>query len=77
VRDCLLNQQNDWIDCLCRIAKSAIRAGDFRDNIDPEQFAYDLYSLLLGFHLYSRLLDDFETKKRQETALDQLLANYK
>jgi AcrR family transcriptional regulator len=77
VRDCLLSQQNDWIDCLCRIAKSAIRAGDFREDIDSEQFAYDLYSLLLGFHLYSKLLDDSETKKRQEIALDQLLANYK
>ena len=77
VRDCLLRQQNDWIDCLCRIAKSAIKAGDFREDIDCEQFAFDLYSLLLGFHLYEKLLDDSETRKRHEIALDQLLAHYK
>ena len=76
VRECLLRQQNDWIDCLRRIAQSAIKAGAFRNEIDCEQFAFDLYSLLLGFHLYDKLLDDSETKKRQETALKQLVANY-
>jgi len=76
VRDFLLNQQKDWIDCLRRIAQSAIKVDDFRKDIDCEQFAFDLYSLLLGFYLYDSLLDDSETKKRQATALEQLLANY-
>ncbi len=76
VRECLLAQQNDWIDCLSRIAQSAIKVGDFRSDIDCEQFAFELYSLLLGFHLYDRLLDDSETKKRQEIALERLIANY-
>ena len=77
VRKCLLGQQEDWIACLCRIAESAIKVGDFREGIECEQFAFDLYSLLLGFHLYDKLLDDSETKKRQEIALERLLANYK
>jgi AcrR family transcriptional regulator len=76
VRDYLLSQQRDWIDSLRRMADSAIKVGDFRRGIDCEQFAFDLYSLLLGFHLYERLLDDSETKKRQELALEQLLAKY-
>jgi hypothetical protein len=77
VRECLLGQQEDWIDCLCRIAESAIKVGDFREGIEFKQFAFDLYSLLLGFHLYDKLLDDSETRKRQEIALERLLANYK
>jgi AcrR family transcriptional regulator len=77
VRECLLRQQEDWIDCLCRIAESAIKVGDFREGIECEQFAFDLYSLLLGFHLYDKLLDDSETRKRRDIALDRLLANYK
>ena len=76
VRECLLRQQNDWLDCLRRIAQSAIKVGDFRKDIDSEQFAFDLYSLLLGFHLYDKLLDDSESKKRQELALEQLILNY-
>jgi AcrR family transcriptional regulator len=77
VRDLLLHQQKQWIDCLRRIAQSAIQAGDFRQDIDDDQFAFDLYSLLLGFHLYYKLLDDAETRKRQEIALVRLIDNYK
>jgi len=76
VRDVLLNQQKDWIDCLKRIAQSAVQAGDFRKDIDDDQFAFDLYSLLLGFHLYYNLLDDAEIRKRQETALTRILDSY-
>jgi AcrR family transcriptional regulator len=77
VREYLLRQQNDSIDCLRRVAQLAIKTGEFREDADCEQFAFDLYSLLLGFHLYDKLLDDSETKKRQEQALKQLVANYK
>jgi AcrR family transcriptional regulator len=77
VRDLLLHQQKQWIDCLQRIAQSAVQTGDFRQDIDLEQFAFDLYSLLLGFHLYYKLLDDAETRKHQETALTRLLNSYK
>jgi AcrR family transcriptional regulator len=77
VREALLRQQKDWLDSLKRMAESAIRAGDFRKDIDCDQFAFDLYSLLLGFHLYYKLLNDSETRKHQRIALDQLLDNYK
>ncbi len=77
VRDLLLHQQELWIDSLRRIAKSAIKAGDFREDIDCEQFAFDLYSLLLGFHLYYKLFNKPDTKKRQEIALERLLYNYR
>jgi AcrR family transcriptional regulator len=77
VKEVLLHQQKDWIDCLKRIAESAVNAGEFRKDIDVEQFAFDLYSLLLGFHLYYNLLDDAETQKRQENAFVRLLNSYK
>lgn len=77
VRDTLLRQQEDWIDCLCRIAKSAIRVGDFKNDIDCEQFAFELYSLLLGFHLYHKLLNKPDIKIRQEIALNRLLEGYR
>lgn len=76
VRDFILNQQKQWIDVLCRIAKSAVEAGDFKPDIDCYQFAYDLFSLLLGFHYYERLLQDRQTAERQENALKRLLTTY-
>ena len=77
VRECLLHQQEEWINTLSRMARSSIKAGDFRGDIDCEQFAFDLYSLLLGFHYYHKLLQDSETQKHQNNALDRLLDNYK
>lgn len=77
VRNLLIQQQEQWIDSLRRIAKSAIKAGDFKENIDVDQFAFDLYSMLLGFHYYYKLLDDKKVTQRQEVALDQLLLKYK
>jgi len=76
VRDLLLNQQEEWIDSLKRIAQSAIKTGDFKNDIDLDQFAFDLYSMLMGFYYYHKLLNDSETKQRQETALEGLLAKY-
>jgi AcrR family transcriptional regulator len=77
VREALLKQQEEWNDCLRRIAQSAIKAGDFREDIDCDQFAFDLYSLLLGFHYYYKLFNDKKTKKRQEVAFERLLDNYR
>ena len=77
VRARIRKQQQDWIDSLSRIARSAIRVGDFREDIDCEQFAFEFYSLLLGFHLYHKLLRSSDVGKRQKTALNWLLANYR
>lgn len=77
VRDYLLYQQEQWLDFLKRIARSAIQANDFREDIDCDQFAFDLYSLLLGYNYYYILLNDHASKMRQEQALEQLLNAYR
>lgn len=77
VREALLKQQEEWIDSLSKIAQSAIKAGDFREDIDCGQFAFDLYSLLLGFHYYYKLLNDNKTKQRQQVAFEKLLDTYR
>ena len=77
VQDYLIHQQQQWIDSLRQIAESAIRSGDFRRDIDTDQFAFDLYSLLLGFHYYHRLLKDSQILERQQAALEKLLSNYR
>lgn len=76
VRDFLMRQQEAWIDSLRRIAQSAIRVGHFRQDMDCDQFAFELYSLLLGFHLYDKLLRNGDIRARQLTALDTLIQRY-
>ena len=77
VRTLLIQQQEQWIESLRRIANSAIKVGDFKEGIDVDQFTFELYSLLLGFHYYYKLLDDKKVIQKQEVALDQLLLKYK
>jgi len=76
IRKVLLDQQNGWIESLKKMAASAVKSGDFREDADTEQFAFDLYSLLLGYHYYHRLLNDKESRQKQEIALDRLLDQY-
>jgi AcrR family transcriptional regulator len=76
VRDFLLAQQQSWIESLKMIGRSAIKVHDFRKDIDYDQFAFDLYSLLMGYHYYSILLRTNESKQRLEIALDRLIQSY-
>lgn len=76
VRDFILLQQGAWIDCLKRMAESAIKVGDFREDIDCDQFAFEMYSLLLGYHLYQKLLENDEVLQRQQTALGAIISRY-
>lgn len=77
VHDFIRAQQEEWVDSLRRMARSAVRIGDFRKDADCDQFAFDLYSLLLGFHYYHQLLRDTDIVKRQEKALADLLSTYR
>ena len=42
VRTLLIQQQEQWIESLRRIANSAIKVGDFKEGIDVDQFAFEL-----------------------------------
>jgi len=76
VRDALVASQKTWLNSLSRLAESAIKSGDFRPDIDPQQFAFELYSLLLGFHHYYRLLRDQDIQDKQENALEKLIQSF-
>ena len=77
VRDVLLDHQRSWLNSLAKLAESAVKAKNFNPDTDVNQFAFELYSLLLGFHYYHRMLKDSKTLEKQEKALDRLIENYK
>lgn len=76
VRDFVVAQQQEWLGSLQRLAQSAIECGDFHTDVDKEQFAYELYSFLLGFHLFYKLMNSANPKVRQDKALKRLIADY-
>lgn len=72
-----IKQQHDlWIDCLSRVADSAVREGELSPDTDCEQFAFELYSLILGFFLYHNSLDSKGTDQLMQSAFERLLASY-
>ncbi len=77
VRSFLLKQQEAWIRTLRKVSRSAIKTKEFREDIDCQQFVFELYSLLLGFHLYHHLLHSEDLATRQTLALDQLLDKHR
>lgn len=77
VKDFILEQQNDWINCLSRIADSAVRVGDFRPDTNCDLFAFELYSLILGFFLYHSSLDYSQVDDLMSLSFERLINSYK
>ena len=74
LRDLLIELQSGWLDALARTVRYAVEAGDFHAAVDPEQFAHDMYGVMLAYHHASRLLADERADARARRSFDGLLA---
>ena len=72
-RDLLVRLQRSWMDFLADLVRSVVREGRFRPDTDPEQFANDMYGVMLAYHHASRLLDDPAAEARARRALATLV----
>jgi len=77
VRNYILKQQNVWIECLSRIAESAVKKGDFKRDTNCKLFAFELYSLILGFFLYHSSLDNPNVEDLMSESFERLIHSYK
>jgi AcrR family transcriptional regulator len=73
-RDALVRAIKDWVDELAKAARIAVSEGHLRSDIDPDQFAFEIYGLMLGFHTFSRFLGEPTSLSRARQAFDALLA---
>jgi AcrR family transcriptional regulator len=73
VRDRLVRAQRDWMETIATVFRSGITEGQFRGDADPDQFANDLYGIILAYHHARRLLRDPQAERRARNALDRLL----
>jgi len=74
VRDRLVALQKDWLEVLANVARSGKAEKHFRADLDAEQFAHDLYSVMLGYHHASRLLKDPRAEARANAGFESLLS---
>jgi AcrR family transcriptional regulator len=73
MRDAVLGSQQDWLEFVATVAGTAVAEGEFRADLDTEQLAFTLHSLMLGYHHAARLLQDPRALSHTRRALDQLL----
>jgi len=73
VRDRLVHFQRQWLGVIATSMELGIQAGAFHNVADPEQFAQDLYGVMLAYHHASRLLRDPRAEARARRAFDALL----
>jgi AcrR family transcriptional regulator len=73
MRDALVRNQRDWGEFIATVAGTAVSEGDFRADLDTEQFAFALQGLIYAYHHSARLLRDPRARERLVAAVDQLI----
>lgn len=58
---------------LARTVRIAVEAGHFRDDLDPEQLAFEIDAITLGYHQSRRLLRDPKAAERAGNAFNRLI----
>jgi AcrR family transcriptional regulator len=72
-RDYLVQTRRDLLDLVASTARSAIDEDQFRADLDPDQFAYDFWGAMLGYHHASRLMRDPRARDRASAAFESLI----
>jgi AcrR family transcriptional regulator len=75
LHEATIEAQNRLLQGIARAARIAVEVGHFRKELDPEQFAFQLYSIVLGQHFLCRVRRDAKAEARARAAFEQLLKN--
>ncbi|HWM89157.1 MAG TPA: TetR/AcrR family transcriptional regulator [Thermoanaerobaculia bacterium] len=76
-RELLAKAFRDRAAFMAKAARMAVEAGHFRSDLDPEQFAFDLDAIVLGYHHAQRLMRDPRAGQRARASFERLLSSYK
>jgi len=74
-RDALVQTCKDWLDTLATAARITVAEGQFRADLEPDQFAFEVYSIMLGFHAYQKFLRAPASRTRALDALERLIVS--
>ena len=72
-RDLLADAETRWSETLAAFARSAVKAGAFRADLDPALFAFQLKSIFLATVHAERLLRDPRAYQHARDAFEALL----
>ncbi|MFC3228892.1 TetR/AcrR family transcriptional regulator [Marinibaculum pumilum] len=75
VRDLLVRSQVEWHGALRWATAQAMTQGDFRKDLDPDLFVFQMIGIALGYQHMQKLMNDPEALGRAHAAFDRLLAD--
>jgi AcrR family transcriptional regulator len=73
VRDHVAMLERQWQDLLASLTAEAVEQGELRQDLDVEQFVWELCGIYLSHHTASRFLHDPLAKERARRAVDALI----
>ncbi|MGB8331860.1 MAG: TetR/AcrR family transcriptional regulator [Polyangiales bacterium] len=73
-RDYLVEVQREYAETLKRAAQIAVEEGEFRQDLDLDQFVFEFGSITAAYHHFGRLLGDPKAEKHAYAAFESLLA---
>lgn len=73
VRDHLKKLQSTMIGTFERSVKIAVEESEIKADADTEQMAYEIYSNMIGYHIYNRLLKDKKAHDKFLTTFDGII----
>jgi AcrR family transcriptional regulator len=76
VREALVSSEREWLGLLASVTRSVVAKGEFRDDLDVDQFVFEFHGLMLAHHHASRLLlSQAAADERTFVALNRLFAD--
>ena len=72
IKDFLVEQQVRLLKYIGKTYAEAQANGYFSENISKQQFAYEFYSLYMGYNQYRKFFEDNQSKERYNRAIESL-----
>lgn len=76
VRTILADGQRALRGAIAKSVRVAVEANELRSTVDPWQFTFELYGIVLAAYHERRLLDDRRSTERAMRAFDRLVQSY-
>jgi len=74
VREQLVRDHQDLYDAVAQIYGTCVAESGFRDDVDPQQFASELYGVMLALHHAHVFMADPQAEERARSAFEALVA---
>ena len=73
LRDAVVRHEQDLLELITTVAGTAVSEGQWRQDLDLSQFAFEMHGILLAHHHSARLMRDARADDRTRAAFDALV----